>query len=234
MNPDHDALRGEIARIAEALVIGEKFVNACFSAWACGEPEHRVRSMLDRANEFQAALDGLGELDALPALAAISGRDAGEDALTQSAERVREVMDDDGGCWRSCSGCYETEDGYPVGKYPHSDILGCPLGGGCSECGGIGAVWDDTDYADYADWSIKRDRDRTNIEAAIRQHVRQVGDVLIGVGEAADEIVGMEPASPIPAAEAPAPEARSIKSLFSAPPPPCAPLRRRMRGCGRR
>ena len=45
------------------------------------------------------------------------------------------------GFWRSCSGCYETEDGHPVGKYPHSEALGCSLGGGCSECGGLGAIW---------------------------------------------------------------------------------------------
>ncbi|MGU2419442.1 AAA family ATPase [Burkholderia cenocepacia] len=30
--------------------------------------------------------------------------------------------------------------------YPYSAILKCDLGAGCSECGGIGAVWDNTDY----------------------------------------------------------------------------------------
>ncbi|WP_430228062.1 hypothetical protein [Paraburkholderia tropica] len=50
------------------------------------------------------------------------------------------------GFWRPCSGCHETEDGHPVGHYPFSAILNCDLGSGCGECGGIGAVWDDTDY----------------------------------------------------------------------------------------
>ncbi len=62
-------------------------------------------------------------------------------------ERIDEVVEFSGcGCWTTCSGCYETEDGYPNGHYPYSVILECTLGGGCSECGGIGAVWDDTDY----------------------------------------------------------------------------------------
>ncbi|MDQ7981922.1 hypothetical protein QYH69_32380 [Paraburkholderia sp. SARCC-3016] len=59
---------------------------------------------------------------------------------------VREVLESAEGFWRACSGCYESEDGHPVGHYPHSHIFGCDLGSGCSECGGIGAVWDDTDY----------------------------------------------------------------------------------------
>lgn len=41
----------------EALAVGEKFLNACTSAWSCGEPEHRVRTMLDLADDFRAALN---------------------------------------------------------------------------------------------------------------------------------------------------------------------------------
>jgi len=50
------------------------------------------------------------------------------------------------GFWRSCSGCHETNEGVPLG--PFSDVLKCHLGMGCFECGGIGAIWDTTDYAD--------------------------------------------------------------------------------------
>lgn len=50
------------------------------------------------------------------------------------------------GFWRSCTGCHETNEGVPTGPYSH--IMKCHLGGGCFECGGIGAVWDRTDYAD--------------------------------------------------------------------------------------
>lgn len=57
-------------------------------------------------------------------------------------------LKEDHGFWDSCSGCHETEDGHPVGQYPYSEIMGCALGSGCSECGGIGAVWENNDY-DY-------------------------------------------------------------------------------------
>lgn len=52
-----DALR-------EALNVGEKFLNACFSAWSCGEPYHRVKTMMDRADEFRASLDSIAALRA--------------------------------------------------------------------------------------------------------------------------------------------------------------------------
>lgn len=64
---------------------------------------------------------------------------------------VRRVVGEGDGCWVPCTGCYETEDGRAVGKYPHSSIFDCALGGGCSECGGLGGVWDNTDYAAFGD-----------------------------------------------------------------------------------
>ena len=57
---------------------------------------------------------------------------------------VREEIEAGSGFWHSCSGCHESNEGYPTG--PHSVVFGCALGNGCSECGGLGAVWDDTDY----------------------------------------------------------------------------------------
>jgi len=42
------------------------------------------------------------------------------------------------GFWQSCSGCYETEDGYPVGDYPIHPKHYVPVGGGCRECKGKG------------------------------------------------------------------------------------------------
>ncbi|WP_347815587.1 hypothetical protein [Pseudomonas sp. GD04042] len=62
-------------------------------------------------------------------------------------EGVADQLQEGNGFWRSCTGCYETEDGHPVGQYLYSKSLHCMLGAGCSECGGIGAVWDSTDYA---------------------------------------------------------------------------------------
>lgn len=61
-------------------------------------------------------------------------------------EGVSEVLAEGAGFWRSCSGCHETEDGHPVGSYAYSSVLHCSLGSGCSECGGLGATWDNTDY----------------------------------------------------------------------------------------
>lgn len=59
---------------------------------------------------------------------------------------VKERLAEGDGVWMTCTGCHESEDGYDVGYYPHSKVFGCKLGGGCSECGGIGAIWDTTDY----------------------------------------------------------------------------------------
>ena len=66
-------------------------------------------------------------------------------------ENVKERITEGDGIWMTCTGCHESEDGYDVGYYPYSEAFGCKLGGGCSECGGIGAVWDTTDYGAMAD-----------------------------------------------------------------------------------
>jgi hypothetical protein len=61
---------------------------------------------------------------------------------------VQEAIKEGSGVWRSCSGCHELNEGHATG--PFSKVFGCALGNGCSECGGIGAVWDDTDYEEMA------------------------------------------------------------------------------------
>ena len=62
---------------------------------------------------------------------------------------VERVLTNGDGQWKPCTGCYDTEDGHPTQKYPQSAFLKCPTGHGCSECGGLGAVWDD--YSMYED-----------------------------------------------------------------------------------
>jgi hypothetical protein len=69
---------GEALR--EALAIGERFLNACNSAWAAGEPSHRVKTMLDMADKFSAALNALESQEA--ALAPAGAGDVG--ALTEA------------------------------------------------------------------------------------------------------------------------------------------------------
>jgi hypothetical protein len=59
---------------------------------------------------------------------------------------VADALEYGKGFWRSCSGCHNLNEGVPTG--PYSNTMKCYLGGGCFECGGIGAVWDTTDYAE--------------------------------------------------------------------------------------
>ena len=47
------------AALAKIFDVGKNFHAACVSAWACGEPPHKVRAMLDLADEFDAALRAL-------------------------------------------------------------------------------------------------------------------------------------------------------------------------------
>ena len=91
--------------------------------------------------------------------------DANVGDLAIELQGVREEMAAGSGFWSSCSGCYDTEDGHPTGNYSYSAVFGCALGSGCSECGGIGAVWDNTDYeATAKDWD-KADQSPATIAA---------------------------------------------------------------------
>lgn len=64
---------------------------------------------------------------------------------------VKERVAEGDGVWRTCAGCYETIDGADDGHYPFSSVFECKVGGGCGECGGLGVVWDTTDYGEMAD-----------------------------------------------------------------------------------
>jgi hypothetical protein len=78
--------------------------------------------------------------------------------LLNVAEQVSECAEGGGvGFWRSCTGCLETVEGYTPDSYPFVPAFKCHLGGGCSECGGIGAIWDIADYAAMADEMLRDD-----------------------------------------------------------------------------
>ena len=63
------------------------------------------------------------------------------------ARQIAEAMDEGDGFWKPCSGCQEGVDGYVSQKdYPFNPVFRCQPGGGCRECGGLGVLWDDTDY----------------------------------------------------------------------------------------
>jgi len=79
------------------------------------------------------------------------------EAPQQVTARIKEVMAECPGHWHSCTGCYEGEDGQNVHRFPYSQVFQCIVGSGCSECGGIGAVWDNTDYAGMAKEMLAED-----------------------------------------------------------------------------
>jgi hypothetical protein len=84
-----------------------------------------------------------------------SGAGVDRDGVIE-ASRVAEAMEDGKGAWIACAGCQESVDGYVNGNdYPYSEVFKCQPGAGCSECGGIGVVWDTTDYSDYADFALE-------------------------------------------------------------------------------
>lgn len=62
-------------------------------------------------------------------------------SYTKELAGVAEQLAEGSGWWDACTGCHETEGGMPVGSYPYSEALRCSLGRGCTECGGIGAMW---------------------------------------------------------------------------------------------
>lgn len=72
------------------------------------------------------------------------GATAGE-VKSLDPNAIAEAMENGDGFWRSCSGCYETNEGYPTA--PRDRVFKTELGGGCGECGGLGAIW--WDRADY-------------------------------------------------------------------------------------
>lgn len=77
-----------------------------------------------------------------------------QETVAIELEDVTEQLSERSGAWLSCTGCHETSEGVPTG--PYSSTLKCHLGGGCRECGGIGAVWDNADYSHYAEQAITK------------------------------------------------------------------------------
>lgn len=63
------------------------------------------------------------------------------------ARQIAEEIEEGSGFWKACSGCQESVDGYVSERdYPYNRVFQCQPGGGCSECGGLGVLWDNIDY----------------------------------------------------------------------------------------
>lgn len=76
------------------------------------------------------------------------------------------------GYWRACTGCHESEMGQTL-LGQHSTLFGSDQGIGCLECGGIGVIWDDTDYDDMADF-ILREAERAATCDVLAERQRQI------------------------------------------------------------
>lgn len=100
-------------------------------------------------------------------------------AEDRKAARVAEMIDE-GGAWRACSGCQEGEDGYISARdYPYSAVYRCQPGGGCTECGGIGVIWEPPGFWDgYGEAAPSPEAPANRQEAGEVERLREAGMVL--------------------------------------------------------
>ena len=102
--------------------------------------------------------------------------------LWPTKDEVTQIVAHGRGMWKTCCGCHESNEGHPTG--PIHPALQCVVGSGCHECGGIGAVWDTTDYADMADFLMREEAPAT--PAAMTPEVR----ALVDAAEELDDAIG--------------------------------------------
>lgn len=102
-----------------------------------------------RCERFGQDLSTHARAQVVSAFAALASAPVAGEPNALELRGVPETIKDGDGFWRSCTGCHELNEGRDTGRY--SAVLGCHLGQGCRECGGIGAVWDSTDYQAMAD-----------------------------------------------------------------------------------
>lgn len=96
----------------------------------------------DTEAQAKAAAQADYERRILSALAEPAG-EAEPDFAASIAEVIKEESLNEAACgWRPCTGCHETNEGYETGRYPYSAMFDCHVGHGCSECGGLGVVWE--------------------------------------------------------------------------------------------
>ena len=88
-----------------------------------------------------------------------------KDDIPVEMKGIAETLADGDHFWRSCSGCHESNEGMATG--PFSKTLKCHLGVGCSECGGIGAIWDTTDYDAMADFMAAKGQQNAGITETV-------------------------------------------------------------------
>ncbi len=117
----------------------------------------------------------------LVAESALSPTPTGEVSKGALGERVAEIIAEGDGFWRPCSGCQESVDGcVSYRDYPYSETFQCQPGGGCRECGGLGVIWDTTDYEAMAR-EILAPSPTDNGSDAVREEVEIQGSIYEGM-----------------------------------------------------
>jgi hypothetical protein len=139
-------MREEIADLRAALAASATTqqpsdLSKAILAISLPEPEYRQEQCI-KPTAYTA--DQMRSL--LSAAAALAAQPAAQEQTPIELVGVKDAIREGDGFWQSCSGCYDTEDGHPTANYSYSEIFGCPMGSGCSECGGLGVIWDSTDY----------------------------------------------------------------------------------------
>lgn len=112
------------------------------------------------------------------------------------ARAVAETMDEGDGFWRACSGCQESVDGcVSFDDYPYSEVFRCQPGGGCGECGGLGVIWDDTDYEEMARYMLATDTTPSRDEegSVDREAIAEIRRVALAVDEARELGYAVQP-----------------------------------------
>ncbi len=93
--------------------------------------------------------------------------------------RINELIEE-GGFWKSCTGCQESVDGYVSTKdYPYDPLFRCQPGSGCHECGGIGVIWDNGRGYDNFTSDEESPVDPTELACATLDFVQDVQNVLL-------------------------------------------------------
>ena len=128
----------ELENCADLLKVFEAPIDSCVGA-----------AMLGAEKAVTAIKEALAQPEQEPV--------AWTDELEIISKGIKDAIEEGGGFWRSCTGCYETNEGYPPNGAYFSKVFKCYLGNGCDECGGIGAIWDDTDYEEMAEYMMQED-----------------------------------------------------------------------------
>ncbi len=146
----------EMVQVLRMAAVNENTVTAMANSYDLGY-EHcleqgkppQVKKGIDPAAEsFTAIYEAVNGLTDQPAQ---------QEPVPVELVGVEEAIKKGNGFWKSCTGCYETNEGHPPTGAFFSPVFKCHMGHGCSECGGIGAIWDDTDYEAMADYMMLDD-----------------------------------------------------------------------------